>query len=144
MNKKIEGDAINIRPLVRRDIDPILAIWWNDIPKKEMVASQQGGPLDLSFVAETEGNLAGFILARLEYQGFPINEVAVIHSIAVAPKFQGRGISRLLVDKLRNDCKAKGIPAIRILIPQDDTKLIELFAHLGFSLSNSLNFDKPC
>jgi ribosomal protein S18 acetylase RimI-like enzyme len=139
---KIEGKAVKIRPLVRRDIDPILAIWWNDIPKKEMVASQQGGALDLSFIAETEGHLAGFILARLEYQGFPINEVAVIHSIAVAPKFQGRGISRLLINKLQNECKAKGIPTIRILIPQDDTKLNKLFKHLGFSLSNYLNFDK--
>jgi ribosomal protein S18 acetylase RimI-like enzyme len=141
---KIEGNAVKIRPLVRRDIDPILAIWWNDIPKKEMVASQQGGGLDLSFIAETEGHLAGFILARLEYQGFPINEVAVIHSIAVAPKFQGRGIGRLLVDKLQNECKAKGIPTIRILIPQHDTKLVKLFEHLGFSLSNYLNFDKSC
>jgi ribosomal protein S18 acetylase RimI-like enzyme len=141
---KTEGNAVKIRPLVRSDIDPLLAIWWNDIPKKEMVASQQGGALDLSFIAETEGHLAGFILARLEYQGFPINEVAVIHSMAVAPKFQGRGISRLLVDKLQNESKAKGIPTLRILIPQDDTKLVKLFEHLGFSLSNYLNFDKPC
>jgi len=141
---KIEGNAVKIRPLVRRDIDPILAIWWNDIPKKEMVASQQGGALDLSFIAETEGHLAGFILARLEYQGFPINEVAVIHSIAVAPKFQGRDISRLLIDKLQHECKAKGIPIIRILIPQHDTNLVKLFEHLGFSLSNYLNFDKAC
>jgi ribosomal protein S18 acetylase RimI-like enzyme len=141
---KLEGNTVKIRPLVRSDIDPLLAIWWNDIPKKEMVASQQGGPLDLSFIAEVEGYLAGFILARLEYQGFPINEVAVIHSMAVAPKFQGRGVSRLLIDKLHNECKAKGIPTIRILIPQDDNKLIELFKHLGFSLSNYLNFDKPC
>jgi ribosomal protein S18 acetylase RimI-like enzyme len=141
---KIEGNAVKIRPLVRSDIDPILAIWWNDIPKKDMVASQQGGALDLSFIAETEGHLAGFILARLEYQGFPINEVAVIHSIAVAPKFQGHGISRLLVDKLQNECKAKGIPTIRILITKHDAKLIELFEHLGFNLSDYLNFDKAC
>ena len=141
---KIEGKAVKIRPLVRSDIDPLLAIWWNDIPKKEMVSSQRGGALDLSFIAEVEGHLAGFILARLEYQGFPIDEVAVIHSMAVAPKFQGRGIGKLLVDKLQNDCKAKGIPTIRILIPKNDTELVKLFEHLGFSLSSYLNFDKPC
>ena len=89
----------------------------------------------MSFIAEVEGHLAGFILARLEYQGFPIDEVAVIHSMAVAPK---------LIDKLHNECKAKGIPTIRILIPKNDTELVKLFEHLGFSLSSYLNFDKPC
>ena len=43
MNKKIEGNAVKIRRMVRNDIEPLVAMWWNDIPKKEMVASQLGG-----------------------------------------------------------------------------------------------------
>jgi hypothetical protein len=39
------------------------------IPEKEMVADQLHGPRDLSFIAEYEGILVGFILAKLEYSG---------------------------------------------------------------------------
>lgn len=139
-----ERNAVKIRPMVRSDIDPLLAIWWNNIPKKEMVASQQGGPLDLSFIAELEGHLVGFVLARLEYQGFPITGVAVIHTIAVEPGHQGQGIGSLLVDRLQSHCKAEGIQTMRALIPQHDTKLTKLFEHLGFRPSITVNFDKLC
>jgi len=138
------GNAVKIRRMVRNDIEPLVAMWWNDIPKKEMVASQLGGRLDLSFIAEVEGHLAGFVLARLEYQGFPITGVAVIHTIAVEPGHQGQGIGSLLVDRLQSHCKAEGIQTMRALIPQNDTKLTKLFEHLGFRPSATINFDKLC
>ena len=45
-----------------------------------MVASQLGGIRDLSFIAEVDGHLAGFVLARIEYLGIPISEVCMIQS----------------------------------------------------------------
>ena len=139
-----EKNAVKIRRMVRSDIDPLVAIWWNDIPRKEMVASQLGGRPDLSFIAEVGGRLVGFILARLEYQGFPITGVAVIHTIAVEPGHQGQGIGSLLVDRLQSHCKAEGIQTMRALIPQHDSKLRKIFEHLGFRPSITINFDKLC
>ena len=136
--------AVKIRRMTNSDIDPLVGIWWNSIPKKEMVASQIGGRLDLSFVAEIEGNLVGFLLARLEYQGFPISGVAVIHTIAVEPGHQGQGIGSLLVDRLQSHCKAEGIQTMRALIPKNDTKVTQVFEHLSFRPSATINFDKLC
>ena len=62
----------------------------------------------MSFIAEVEGHLAGFVLARLEYQGFPITGVAVIHTIAVEPGHQGQGIGSLLVDGYRVIVRLRG------------------------------------
>ena len=139
-----EKYMVKVRSLARSDIGPLMAIWWNDIPEKDMVASQQGGPLDLSLIAEIDGRLVGFVLARLEYQGFPISGVAVIHTIAVEPKHQRKGIGKLLINELQNLCHEEGIQNMRILIPQDDDNLKDHFGHLGFCPSTIINFDKPC
>ena len=53
-----------------------------------MVAADPGGALDLSFVAEVDGKVIGFILARLTYVGVPFIELAVIQGVAIDPDYQ--------------------------------------------------------
>jgi ribosomal protein S18 acetylase RimI-like enzyme len=126
------------------DITSTLGIWWADIPEKEMVASQLQGPLDLSFIAEHEGILVGFILATLVVAGLPMTGTGVVFLIAVNPEYQKRGIGTMLIEALEKHCKSKGIKTIRAIIPQHDTKIIKYFTNAGFRPSNMLNYDKPC
>jgi len=142
--KFIDRNAVKIRRMVYSDIPKILDIWWANIPRKEMVASQLGGRLDLSFVAEFEGHFVGFILARLIYAGLPMTGVGVIYFIAVRPDYQERGIGSMLIDKLNSHCKSEGIETIRALVPQHDTKIMKYFEKVGFRPSITINFDKPC
>jgi ribosomal protein S18 acetylase RimI-like enzyme len=130
--------------MVSSDITPTLGIWWADIPEKEMVANQLRGPLDLSFIAEYEGILVGFILATLVVAGLPMTGTGVIFLIAVNPDFQKRGIGTMLIEALEKHCKSKGIETIRAIIPKHDTKIIKYFSNAGFCQSNMLNYDKPC
>ena len=143
---EIDRNEIKIRRMVHRDIKPILGIWWADISEqdKKKLASQLGGPLDLSFIAEYEGHLVGFILARLAYLSLPIAGVAVIHVIAVKPEYQDHGIGTLLVDRLENHCRSEGIETMRALVPQHNTKLMKYVDDLGFYPSITINFDKRC
>jgi ribosomal protein S18 acetylase RimI-like enzyme len=130
--------------MVSSDITPTLEIWWANIPEKERVASQLRGPLDLSFIAEYEGLLVGFILAKLVYAGMPMTGVGVIFLIAVNPDYQERGIGSMLIETLKSRCKSEGIETIRALIPRNDTKITKYFEKAGFRTSNIVNFDKPC
>jgi ribosomal protein S18 acetylase RimI-like enzyme len=129
--------------MVDSDIDPILGFWWSSfIANKDMVASQIGERRrDLSFIAELEGHLVGFILARIEYLGIPIKEVCVIHVVAVEPKYQGQGIGSLLINKLKSTCESKGIPTIRAFVSQNDSKLLNYFGRLGFHRSDIINLE---
>ena len=142
--KSIDRNAVKIRRMVSSDITSTLGIWWADIPEKEMVASQLHGPLDLSFIAEHEGVLVGFILAKLVYAGLPMTGTGVIILIAVNPDYQKRGIGTMLIEALEKHCKSKGIETIRAIVPQRDTKIIKYFANAGFRPSDMLNYDKPC
>jgi ribosomal protein S18 acetylase RimI-like enzyme len=141
--KSIDLDAVKIRPMVTGDIASTLNIWWTDIPKKEMLASQMGGRFDLSLIAEYEGHLVGFILARLIYAGLPMTGVAVIFFIAIKPEYQALGIGSLLIDTLKKNCKAAGIETVRALVPRDDARMMKYFKKAAFSRSQIINLDSP-
>jgi ribosomal protein S18 acetylase RimI-like enzyme len=141
--KEIDKKEVKVRRMVYDDITPVLNIWWANIPKKEMLASQLGGRLDLSLIAEYQGYLAGFVLARLMYAGLPMTGVGVIFFIAVKPDYQGSGIGSMLIDTLKNNCKAEGIETIRALVPRRDAKTMKYFEKIGFQSSNIINLDSP-
>jgi ribosomal protein S18 acetylase RimI-like enzyme len=139
--EEINRNTIKIRPMMSSDIFSILNIWWTDIPQKEMLASQLGGPADLSLIAEYKDRLAGFVLARAIYAGFPITGLGVIHFIAVNPDYRGHGIGSMLIDVLKINCRAERIETVRLLVPQHETKLMKYFEKLGFSPSVTINLD---
>ena len=142
--KTINKNAVKIRRMVSSDITPTLGIWWADIPEKEMVADQLRGPRDLSFIAEYEGVLVGFILAKLEYSGFPMTDKSVVFLIAVNPDYQKSGIGTMLIEALEKHCRSKEIKIIRSIVPENDKKMIKYFVDNGFSKSDMINYDKSC
>ena len=149
----MEKGEVNIRPMERRDIDAVLAIY-NKIREERMAGIKQsrltysatltydqvastdpGGPLDLSFVAEVNGQVVGFAWGRLAYVGIPIEEVGLIHMLIVDPDYQRRGIARRLVNALTERCQAKGVNAIRAITDERDWELGNFFQSLGFHRS---------
>lgn len=144
MEKTLDKNAVKIRHLTSSDINSTLGIWWAHIPEKDMVADQLGGPRDLSFIAEYEGVLVGFILAKLEYSGFPMTGTGVVFLIAVNPDYQRSGIGTLLLGSLEQYCQSKGIHTIRAGIAKNDKIMTRYFIDNGFSESSTTNFDKVC
>jgi ribosomal protein S18 acetylase RimI-like enzyme len=142
--KTVERNKVKIRRMVSSDITPTLGIWWADIPEKEMVASQLRGPLNLSFIAEYDGFMVGFVLAALIHAGFPMTGMGVVYLIEVSPDYQKGGIGKMLIEALEEYCKTKGINTIRACVHADDNNMIKYFTKAGFCRSNVLNFDKPC
>jgi len=142
--KNINRNAVKIRRMTSSDIDSTLGIWWADIPEKENVVSQLQSPLDLSFIAEYEGILVGFLLAQLQYAGLPTTGTSIVFLIAVNPDYQNKGIGTMLIEALEKYSKSKGINIIRVVVPQSDAKNIKYFTKAGFSRSNMTNYDKVC
>ncbi len=146
----IGRDSINIRRMTISDIDSMIAII-NKVTNvkphgvyQDLIAYDIGGPLDLSLAAEVGGQLAGFVLARLEYIYVPLVEVCLIHVIAVDPEYQRHHIGSALVSALSSHCRPKGVEKIRALVRQGDDELQNFIEHQGFHPSSMVNWDKTC
>jgi ribosomal protein S18 acetylase RimI-like enzyme len=143
-----EMSPMNVRRITPSDLDGVLALI-NKITKgessityRDLVANYPGGPLDLSLVAELNGQMVGFILARLEFVYIPFVEVCLIDAVGVDPEYQGRRVGSALVQKLIDRCRLEDIDTIRALVAQDDEPLRRFVEYLGFRPSNITNYDK--
>ncbi len=144
---KTQKDGVVIRRMTRSDIDAVLELdkqlggGKSQITYKDLVALDPGGPLDFSFVAESEGRIIGFVLARLMYMGMPFYEFCVINAIDVHEDYQGMGIGRKLIDEVLDKCSSEGINTVRAIFPEKNEKLRKAVENLGFHRSPIANYD---
>jgi ribosomal protein S18 acetylase RimI-like enzyme len=145
---EIAGDSVNIRRMSRRDIDDILVLvkktskGESRVSYKDLVANDPGGPFSLSFVAEAEHKIVGFVLARLEYIYIPLVEVCLIHALVVDPEYQRRRIGSALMDQLLYHCHLEDINTIRTFVTHGDNEWESFVEHSGFHRSTMVNWDK--
>ena len=139
---------IRIRPMEPEDIDSVLAIdrkisgVRRAVTYTDLITGDLGGVLDLSFVAEVNGQVAGFILARRTYVGEPVAEVGLIQILGVDPDYWRQGIATKLVNALLDTCQSKKLSAVRIMVNQRDSQLQGLFQHLGFRRGKLIDYTK--
>ncbi len=146
----IEKGTVNIRRMGRSDINAVLAIdreisgGQGLITYKDMLAADPGGTLDLSFVAEVDGRVVGFILARITYMGVPFIEIALIQALVVDPEYQGRGIATRLVRAFLDYCHAEdvGVNTIRVAVDEHNMKLRRFFERLGFNRTGLITYSR--
>jgi len=137
---------VTIRPMERKDIDAVLAIdrrislTQRVLRRRELIACDPGGPLDLSFVAEADNKIVGFVLARLTYVGVPVTEVGVIHTLLVDPDYRKQGISNKLISTLSSVCQTEGISQLRAVVNERDTQLKNFFEKMSFRRSELINY----
>jgi ribosomal protein S18 acetylase RimI-like enzyme len=130
------------------DIDSVLAIdskitgVRRAVTYTDLITGDLGGVLGLSLVAEVNGQVAGFILARRVYVWEPVNEVGLIQILGVDPDYWRQGIATKLVKALLDTCQSKKLSAVRIMINERDSQLQGLFEHLGFRRGRLIDYTK--
>jgi len=130
------------------DIDSVLAIdrkitgVRRAVTYTDLITGDLGGVLALSVVAEVNGQVAGFILARRAYVGEPVTEAGLIQILGVDPDYWRQGIATKLVDALLDTCRSKKLSAVRIIINERDSQLQGLFEHLGFRRGELIDYTK--
>jgi ribosomal protein S18 acetylase RimI-like enzyme len=145
---KVDKGTVTIRPMMRSDIHDVLALdrklsgGHAFLSHKDMAATEPGGPLDLSFIAEIDGKIVGFIISRIAYLMIPLTEVCLVQGILVDPDHQEHGIGSKLFEKLLDFCNEEGIHTVRSLVDERNNELRRLVERLGFRKSNIINYDK--
>jgi GNAT superfamily N-acetyltransferase len=144
----VKQGTVNIRLMTRSDIRAVLALdrkfskARGVLSYSDMVTTDPGGPLDVSFVAEVGGKIIGFVIARLAYVMIPFTKVCILHSSLVVPDYQNRGIGIRLLGKLVDYCQDEGINTIRALVEEHNDDLIRFVERQGFRRSIVINYDK--
>lgn len=100
--------------------------------------------VQISLVAEIEGEVAGFLMGSLYYGEFGIAEpTASIEAIAVHPRFQRRHVGRALMRQLRQNLGALHIASVRTEVDWNDFDLLAFLQREGFVPARRLCLECP-
>lgn len=139
---------IRIRSMEPEDIDGVLAIdrkitgMRRATTYTDLLIGDLGKIPDLSFVAEVNGEVQGFLLARRAYFGEPFTEVGLIQILGVDPDHWRQGIASKLINALVETSQAKKLSAVRIMVDEKDDQLKALFSHMGFKRGQLIDYTK--
>jgi predicted N-acetyltransferase YhbS len=139
---------IRVRPMEPADIDSVLAIDRKITGVRraatytDLLIGDLGKIPDLSFVAEVNGEVQGFLLARRAYFGEPFTEVGLIQILGVEPDYWRQGIASQLINALVETSREKKLNAVRIMLDQKDNQLKALFSHMGFKPGKLIDYTK--
>ena len=124
------------------DIDKSLTGEERAINLTNLVSEDLGGVLDLSFVAEVNNRVIGFILARHTSFGEPVVEAGLIQGLGVHPLHQGHDVGSKLFAALTKKAQSKGINTLRVMLNERDSRMKGFFEHLGFNRAQLTVYDK--
>ena len=131
-----------IHPLRKSDLGAVASLAGKLITIEELASFHLEDPDTVCFMAEAEGKVVGFNLARELYVGIPLSKICIIQGIVVHEDYRRHGIGEKLIETVFNHCVNSKIEAVRTLIDESDIRLRWFVEHLGFQRSSVANFDK--
>lgn len=97
----------------------------------------------ISLVAKTDGGVAGFLMARMDYGDFGrVEPVAVIDTVGVDPMRVREGIGRALLSQLFVNLSALGVERVETVVTPGQLDLLAFFHHAGLRPAERLSFLK--
>lgn len=97
---------------------------------------------DISFVAEIDGRVVGYMISYILYGGFGLDKSAWIATLGVDPKYMGQGIGKSLAEEILLEYRQRGISHIFTTVRWDSVDLLSFFKTLGFDRSDFINLKK--
>jgi ribosomal protein S18 acetylase RimI-like enzyme len=146
-----EGTAlenVKIRTLRRDDLDAMVEIerkvlgqvrkeYWQ---KKWETIDLKGS--QVSFIAEKEGVVVGFILAEMSGWEFGVQDTtAWIDTVGIDPNYQRKGLATALIQEVVKHLRSIGVKTICTLVSWDDWDLLQFFRAKGFTRGDMINLE---
>ena len=144
----IAQGEVKIRPMEAKDsgaifdMDRILAGGSMTIALINLISEDIKESLALSFIAEVNSQVVGFVLARHAYIGAPAVEVCLIQGLSVHPLRQCQDIDARLVNELTDRAKSLGMKNIRVILSVSDPRMEAFFSRLDFHRAPVIVCDK--
>ena len=139
---------VKIRSMESKDSGPVLELYrivsgaGMSITLIDLVTEDIKESLALSFVAEVNYQVVGFILARRAYIGAPVVEVSLIQALIINHLHRGQDIEDQLVEALTERSKSMGIKTIRVILSTNNPQMEKFFSHSNFNRAQVIVCDK--
>ena len=143
--------GITLRRASAQDLDAVVALDAAIVGRtrqsyfeRRLKAALTHSAQHVQFSAESDGKLAGFIMARRLLGEFGRGEPAMrVEAMSVAQGEQGHGIGTALLARLEVEAQRLGVPLIRTTASWRDHAMLQFFDRAGFELSKILVIDCP-
>jgi ribosomal protein S18 acetylase RimI-like enzyme len=126
---------LNIRPAEPTDHARVAAViddWWGGRRMRDMLPRLFFTHFrDTSFVAEEDGELAGFLCGFLS-QTYP--DQAYVHFVGVSPAHRGAGLARELYERFFTAARAAGRTSVHCVTSPQNAGSIAFHGRLGFEV----------
>ena len=109
---------------------------------RQIIKEQLRKNEDVSFVAEINGKVVGYMISYIVYGGFGLEKSAWIATFGVDPKLMGGGIGKRLAEEILAVYREKGIANIFTSVRWDSVDILSFFKELGFDRSSFINLGK--
>jgi ribosomal protein S18 acetylase RimI-like enzyme len=139
---------IRIRRLLKTDSEEISRIYGAitlkpvDPDFKRVIEQDAEDEKGACFVAESDGQIVGFMISYILTAGFGVAKSAWIATLGVSPNHMGEGIGAKLAEEIFEIYRAQGIENVYTSVRWDSTDLLSFFKTLGFDRSNFINLRK--
>ena len=143
-------EEIISRNALPSDIDAIIAL--DDVgPKEEKPAYwrgvfehyARGGKKDRLFlVAETGGEIVGFISGEVRAWEFGSPPCGWVFALAVSPDMRGRGIGKRMFEEICRRLKAAGVTTVRTMVDRNVKVTLSFFRGLGLRTGRYIELEK--
>jgi len=125
---------VHIKEAVDKDSDQILDLYTGLYPEHK-------GKIDtfripkaeaVTFIAEYNGEPAGFIILTYISYGAHTTGFGYIEELFIRKRYRSFGIGKLLVNRVISWCDRKGFNVIFLTTPKTNLGAIKFYRHLGF------------
>jgi len=133
---------MHIRAFHAADEGAVVALWrecgltrsWND-PHKDIARKLAVQP-ELFLVGLVDGAVMASVMAGYEgHRGW-------MNYLAVAPRFRGRGLGRVLVEHVERLLLERGCPKLNLQVRASNPQAVEFYRHLGYAQDESISLGK--
>ena len=140
-----QSDSDMVRELDKRILGPDRSQTWATYLERFL----EVGELDVlphppwgCFVAEQDGELAGFLMSEKQSSGYGLPPGARIVALSVAPEAQRQGVGTRLVNALSEYCREQGIDRIYSILRAEDERDAAFLTACGFETASVKVFSR--
>jgi ribosomal protein S18 acetylase RimI-like enzyme len=147
----LSRDRVPVRSLAASDLDAVVRIDRHRsgaerraFYRRKFDEALGASGVRVSLVAEQDGLVVGFIMARVDYGDFGRAETtAVIDTIGVDPEMTGREVGRALLSQLLANLASLRVETVRTEIEWNRFGLASFLERCGFEPSQQLALSRP-